>query len=147
MNNTKKGFTLIELLVVIAIIGILSTFAVVSLQSARSRARDAKRISDVRQIMTALELYFSDASQYPASTSVSNSLYYGDNIYMAVFPESPTPADGDCSGVNDYVYYETDNYSSYNISFCLGGNVGNVSSGLKCATPAGVLNVDCYPAD
>lgn len=145
MNNIKKGFTLIELLVVIAIIGILSTFAVVSLQGARSRARDAKRISDVRQIMIALELYFNDAGQYPASTSVTSSLYYEDDVYMAVFPDAPTPADGDCAGLNDYVYSETSNYSSYNISFCLGGGVGNMLAGTKCATPAGILDIACSP--
>ena len=49
MQN-KKGFTLIELLVVIAIIGLLSSIAVVSLNGARAKARDAKRVSDVKQL-------------------------------------------------------------------------------------------------
>ena len=59
MRN-KKGFTLIELLVVIAIIGLLSTLAVVSLNNARGKARDARRISDVKAIQTAVELYKAD---------------------------------------------------------------------------------------
>ena len=42
-NLSARGFTLIELLVVISIIGILSSFAVVSLNSARAKARDALR--------------------------------------------------------------------------------------------------------
>ena len=67
MKN-RKGFTLIELLVVIAIIGLLSTLAVVALSSARSKSRDAKRIADVKQVQTALELFYNDAQSYPQGT-------------------------------------------------------------------------------
>ena len=64
MRN-KKGFTLIELLVVIAIIGLLATLSVVALNNARQKSRDAKRVSDIKQVQTALELYFVDANGYP----------------------------------------------------------------------------------
>lgn len=63
----KKGFTLIELLVVIAIIALLSTLSVVALNSARVKARDARRVSDIKQIRTALEMYFDAKLEYPAS--------------------------------------------------------------------------------
>ncbi len=65
--NNKKGFTLIELLVVIAIIGILSSVVLANLNTARSKARDARRISDIRQIQTGLALYYDKHGQYPAS--------------------------------------------------------------------------------
>jgi prepilin-type N-terminal cleavage/methylation domain-containing protein len=61
----KKGFTLIELLVVVAIIAILSSVVIASLASARVKSRDARRISDVRQITLALDLYFDSKGYYP----------------------------------------------------------------------------------
>lgn len=67
MEKRKNGFTLIELLVVIAIIGLLSSVVLASLNSARSKARDVKRKSDVHQITLAIELYFNAVGNYPAA--------------------------------------------------------------------------------
>ena len=64
-NLKTAGFTLIELLVVIAIIGILSSVVLASVNSARAKARDTKRIADFRQIQTALELFYDQYGQYP----------------------------------------------------------------------------------
>lgn len=65
-KKEMRGFTLIELLVVIAIIGILSAVVLASLNSARSKGRDAERASDMTQVVTALELYADDhAGSYP----------------------------------------------------------------------------------
>jgi type II secretion system protein G len=62
----SKGFTLIELLVVIAIIGLLATIVLVSVSSSRQKAKDARRVSDLRQISLALELYAEDNGRlYP----------------------------------------------------------------------------------
>lgn len=68
-NKNQRGFTLIELLVVIAIIGLLASVVLLALNSARSKARDARRVSDVRQIMSALELYLNDCNSYPVEAS------------------------------------------------------------------------------
>lgn len=61
----SRGFTLVELLVVIAIIGVLATMLLLQLGVARQRARDAKRITDINQVRTGVELYFDDNGQYP----------------------------------------------------------------------------------
>lgn len=63
----QKGFTLIELLVVIAIIGILSSVIFVSLNQARANARDAKRRAEKTQIVTAMNMYYSDKGEWPVS--------------------------------------------------------------------------------
>lgn len=69
--STPKGFTLIELLVVISVIGMLASIVLVSLGPARARARDAKRVSDIRQISLAMELCYGDAS----CNAVNDSTY------------------------------------------------------------------------
>jgi len=64
----QKGFTLIELLVVISIIGLLASVVLVALNSARTKARDAKRVADLQQIAKAAELFYDSQNKYPYAT-------------------------------------------------------------------------------
>ena len=90
MTNThKRGFTLIELLVVIAIIGILASVVLASLNTAREKSRDAKRISDVKQLQLALELYFDTNGAYPTATAGIAALA---PTFIPVVPIPPNPA-------------------------------------------------------
>ena len=70
LSKKSNGFTLIELLVVIAIIGILSSIVLVSLNTARAKARDAQRIAAIKQIQNALEMYNETNWDYPATADV-----------------------------------------------------------------------------
>ncbi len=67
MLKTKKqnGFTLIELLVVVAIIGMLLSVIMISFTESRKKSRDAKRLSDMQQIKTGLEIYYGTGTGYP----------------------------------------------------------------------------------
>lgn len=167
-----KGFTLIELLVVIAIIGLLSTLAVVALNSARQKSRDSKRVADVKQIQTALELYFADENGYPVeATAVTlggasdKVLCAGDSadgflpvangaggcdadstpgatVYMGLVPAAPTPADSTCGTggtlpSNNYLYTAAAS-STYTLTFCLGGKVGDLAALGHTASPNGI---------
>jgi prepilin-type N-terminal cleavage/methylation domain-containing protein len=73
MLKVRKAFTLVELLVVIAIIGLLSSVAVVSLNGARDKARDTKRLADIKQITTAMTMYYNDNGTLPNPTSLGCS--------------------------------------------------------------------------
>ncbi|MBI4101514.1 MAG: type II secretion system protein [Candidatus Nealsonbacteria bacterium] len=84
-----KGFTLIELLVVIALIGILSTMVLVSMGGARAKARDAKRESDLRQIVLAMELAYSDDERYPQSADSPDAIQSSKRSYLDPVPTDP----------------------------------------------------------
>ncbi len=87
-TSYKRGFTLIELLVVIAIIGILSSIVLASLNSARKKGRDARRIADVKQIQLALELYYDAHSSYPTTAQYAANLV--SEGFISTVPTDPS---------------------------------------------------------
>ena len=123
-NNKQKpknsGFTLIELLVVVSLIGVLATLVLANLNETRSRARDAQRKSDLRNIQTALRLYYNDYGKYPAHSGSNiagcgvsgtstcewgQSFAAGDQVYMQTLPEDPLPG-----ASYSYQQVDADNY-------------------------------------
>jgi len=126
----RKGFTLIELLVVIAIIGLLATLAVVALNNARQKSRDAKRVSDIKQIQTALELYYNDENGYPTSLGTALVGPTSGVTYMGQVPTNPTP------GGTAYTY--SSDGTTYTLIFSLESGAGGLSSGAHTATQSGI---------
>ncbi|OGG59609.1 hypothetical protein A3C89_00105 [Candidatus Kaiserbacteria bacterium RIFCSPHIGHO2_02_FULL_50_50] len=103
-SSSVRGFTLIELMVVITIIGLLASSVLVALGNARAKARDARRTADIRQVMTALELYANDNTNgYPQCSGGSScdldtltTLVPG---YIDKLPSDPVAA-------NTYTYWD-----------------------------------------
>lgn len=104
-KKLSPGFTLVELLVVIAIIGILSTIGLVTFSSSQMRGRDTQRKSDLKQIASALEIYFNDYSAYPPASaglllgcpSPTGPCTWGidqftdtNTVYIKTMPKDPT---------------------------------------------------------
>jgi prepilin-type N-terminal cleavage/methylation domain-containing protein len=149
--TNNKGFTLIELLVVVAIIGILATIILSSLSSARESARDAKRLSDVKTIQTALEMYANDNNgRYPLgwAGSHTNSWSALEAALETTLPIDPlNTSDGlnaEAARDGDYVYsyYTIDSSAwcyrrAYMLVFNLEGKKGNGDNDgvLPCGGP------------
>lgn len=154
-NKKQKGFTLIEVLVVVAIIALLSSVALIALMSARQKSRDAKRVSDMVQMNTGLELYFATYKGYPSATN-GQPLPLVPTVATKL-PSNPLPADGGCESLaysapgvgNGDAYYYYPSGTSYVINgvtvfpdyayyFCLGNTTGNLASGIHLVTPKGL---------
>lgn len=152
IKSDSKGFTLIELLVVVAILGLLATIVAVSLTGARSRARDGRRSSDLRQIELGLELYYSANRQYPEDLGALVTEGY---LNMASTPEDPGTGNAYC-----YAYGQDTNLDKQRQYYHLGAVLensdsdllaedkdasGNTSCGSTCSWIAGVetANSDC----
>ena len=130
LPNSRKslGFTLIEMLVVVSLIGILTTLVTANLNSARERARDTQRKSDLRNLETALRLYYQDYQVFPGNgsngeiagcesggTSVctwGESWSADSNTYMAKMSKEPLPD-------QSYKYTVLEAGENYTLDSCL----------------------------
>lgn len=128
-HSNARGFTLVELLVVIAVLAVIVTWATVSFTSSRSKARDTQRVHDIKEIQTALEMYYSRHQYYPTAITAGQALAANGVTYLDVVPANPSPrTDGDCP---DSEYKYSGSGSNYVLSFCLGSGSGAVASGTN----------------
>lgn len=153
----------VEFLIIALIIGLLGVMAVVVVSTARSRLRDAVRLSDVRQVQTSLELYFNDVNSYPLTTELvalgssgagclnedgfTSSCGGAATIYMEIVPATPDSGlDGlsVCGTASDAYCYSASE-DSYNIQFELEHDnpVLGLVAGLNCASQDGVSDGAC----
>ncbi|MGB6839210.1 MAG: type II secretion system protein [Microgenomates group bacterium] len=125
-SKSKTGFTLIELLVVVSLIGVLATLVLANLNAARQRGRDAQRKGDLRNIQTALRIYYNDYDKYPnnmaaniagCGTGGSSICIWGETFasdiqtYMSILADDPLP--------NVSYYYEQIDADEYILRACL----------------------------
>lgn len=124
------GFTLVELLVVVSIIGLLVAMTVINIQNSKQKARDARRVSDINNIATALALYHNDNNRYPfpyagnltGSDAVSTALRNAGYISSAPLDPLNQAASG-CGIAGGYrYYYSSTDGSNYFLAYCLETN-------------------------
>ena len=108
--KNSAGFTLIEIIVVIAILALLATLIVGNYLNSLKKSRDAKRKTDISNIASALELFYTDMNRYPLTSEFYSRSTLCDpenctTIYMQKIPTDPLSR-------KPYAYV-TDEYGSY----------------------------------
>ena len=154
MKSSQKGFTLIELLVTISIIGLLSTMAVFSLNSARTKARDAKRMSDMKMLSTAMEIYASDKGTYVDGftgcaakghiNSCDDIMYAGDVLLSTASLKDPADVTDVCvfdsaSACEYHLFENIEAGWDWSVCFYLEKGAGIYGSGMHAIGPGGVV--------
>ncbi len=132
MLKNKKGFTLIELLIVIVIIGILAGIVVgIVGTNARRKANDANAKAVVHELQNALEQFYVDAGEYPASVAELQSVAEPDLI---------TDETEDKITDLSITYTPSSDVLSYTISFTL-QNQNDSGDNVSGTAPAKIYSV------
>lgn len=167
MSDSRRGFTLIELLIVLALIGLIGVLAAVAVGSARSKQRDATRLSAVRLTQSALEDYFNESNTYPNGEGLplgdsSESACFGSEGFVAACAGSENTVflrvvTGTIqTGLKDLVtcgdparsafcYTQLADGAGYGIQFELENGLPPVglAAGINCASPEGFAAGAC----
>ena len=143
--NIKKGFTLIELLVVIAIIGILSSIVLVSLNGARAKGRDAKRVSDLQQVARAvlLDNNADTSNAFAGCTGAYADVITCTSPNLSAFKDtsSATPCGASPTAVCQYSVSKVDGtagatFQNWQVKSYLESGAGSAGAGVVCISSA-----------
>ncbi|MHB9148429.1 MAG: LamG-like jellyroll fold domain-containing protein [Candidatus Amoebophilus sp.] len=115
-----------------------ATVATILISSARTKGRDSRRISDIKQIQTALDLYYANNNSYPTYATPGQAIADSNGTYLNIIPSNPAPyTDGNCPN-NDYTYASQSDRSAYTLNFCLGGSSGAAPAGVNVSSSSGI---------
>ncbi len=136
--SSRRGFTLIEVSVVVVIVVTLSLVAFYSLRPVRVASRDAKRLSDVHTLQTALSQYYERNSFYPTFITPGSALVSpaGGAKYLDTIPSNALPYNDNGCLNRDYSYKSISGGASYILSTCIGK--GEKGSEIIVASPRGL---------
>jgi prepilin-type N-terminal cleavage/methylation domain-containing protein len=148
-KNKNSGFTLIELLVVVAIIGVLSSIVLSSLNTARVKARDTKRLTSLRQIQSAVELYYDVNGTYPVLLAYHNTssgdINWLTGLATAIRPFlGSLPSDSTAGG---YLYSSTNSGQKYGLGVSFEGTSYNALAAGDSGQSAGYYEIGPSPAE
>lgn len=135
IESKKSSGVFLGTILIIAFIVVVAipTLAIVSLNKVKEKARDAKRISDITQMQTALKIYFNEMGSY--SCDIKNDDKF--KKYMITDLLNPTPVGETCKDHPNYEYKASQDKMSYEIDFCLENNTGNFKAGVNKVTNSG----------
>ncbi|HEY2375910.1 MAG TPA: prepilin-type N-terminal cleavage/methylation domain-containing protein [Gemmatimonadaceae bacterium] len=89
--RARKGFTLIELLIVVVIIGILAAIAIPKFANTKNKAYVTAMKSDLRNLVTAEEAFFSDSTYYTTATTLVTRKGFKNSSGVGVPAVTPGP--------------------------------------------------------
>lgn len=118
--DSQRGISILEFLVVIAIITLLSGVLMLAFQDPKKDARDARRLTDVKEFAHALELYSSDNRAYPAAAALT-SITGTDSVSATLAGSGllTKPIIDPLMPTYEYRYQTNSTASNYHIQFCL----------------------------
>lgn len=137
MIYNRKGFTLIEMLIVVAVIGVLASLVLVGLGPVQRQGRDARRIQDLRQVQTGLELYFVKNGEYPPTQdwAALTTTLLGAGVGISNVPKDPTTSQTYVYG-SDGVSYVLKATLEDTGNARLGDDIDGTVQGVDCVDPS-----------